>query len=56
VPQKCGGKATPRTLFIVNYIVDRALVTFEEGEQYPFLVYLALSTTLFTPSISSSVE
>jgi hypothetical protein len=34
VPQKCGGKATPKTLFIVNYVVNRALATSEEGEEY----------------------
>jgi hypothetical protein len=54
VPQKCGGKAAPRTLFIVSYVVDRALATSEEGEQYPFLVYLAPSTTLFRPPVSNS--
>jgi hypothetical protein len=40
-------------LFIVNYVLDRALATSEEGEHYPFLVYLAPST-LFTPPLSSS--
>jgi hypothetical protein len=47
-------KVAPKTLFIVNYIVDRALATSEEGEQYPFLVYLAPSMTLFTPPLSNS--